>query len=789
MNDPIDWSEDPRLVAYALGELDDADRAAIERALAADPDCRAALDEITAFLPELERAVRAGEPEAGLESGAHASIVAAARRGPARSRAVWAQPVALAAAATLAVAFVGFRALLVERGAPVEVAVATLDERAKSDRVAKERVRGRRFGDGEIGVAGGLEAVEPVEGFVASADAPAGSVTPPAPEADSALDVLGEELADGAPADAPAQTRSTESGPSSPAPNAAVAPRLGMPRASKRVAPDEGRAREQARSPRAERKSDTSRAPVTVGRVYPGKAAESEEEPIVEDREILGRNETDANEDFESGAVREIEDLLALRQAASEEVAAVENEFVLAADDPLSTFSIDVDTASYSNARRALQGGSLPRPGEVRIEEFVNYFSYDDAAPGADDAHPFRVHVETGAAPWAPAHRLVRIGLKGRPVGFEERSPANLVFLVDVSGSMNRPERLPGVTASLAWPPGAGAPHDRVAIVVYASAEGLALPSTPVSAREAILQSLERLDAGGSTNGGAGIELAYAVAREHFVEGGINRVVLCTDGNFNVGVTRDAALEELIAEKARSGIDLTVLGFGAENFQDGKMEALSNRGNGNFAYIDTEAEARKVLVSEVGGTLETIAKDVKIQVVWNPARVQAFRLLGYENRMLEHRDFEDDRKDAGEIGAGHGVTALYEVVPWGLGFDATRATGAKPDPAALERAGGAPSNGPFVTVRLRYKPPGEDESVGFEVSAIDSGASFDGAPESLRFASSVAGFAMLLRGSRYVGEATFEDVRRWALEAQGDDPGGLRAAFVGLVERAIDLRR
>ncbi|MEM6567627.1 MAG: von Willebrand factor type A domain-containing protein [Planctomycetota bacterium] len=779
MSDPIDWNEDPRLVAYALGELEGADRAEIERALLADPACRAALDEITAFLPEVERAVRSGEPAAGLESGAHASIVAAARRGPARSRAVWVQPV-LALAASLAVAFIGFRALGVRSNAPMrDVAVATLEQQARADEAPKERASGRMSGE-----AVDLEVVEAL--VDAPAGAPAGAVvgsaaepaeSAPVPEAESAMEVLDEfadDLDDGldrvrpitvgavAPSDRPAETRAQKSGPSSPGPPAANGATV-----TKRIAP----AREQARSSRAERKNETSRARVdTRGRRL---EEETEEDAVVED--------------FEGGALNEVQDLL--RQPAQREVAPPENEFVLAAEDPLSTFSIDVDTASYANARRALKDGSFPRPSEVRIEEFVNYFAYDDAAPGADDEHPFRVHVETGAAPWQPNHRLVRIGLKGREVGFGERAPANLAFLVDVSGSMDEPNKLPLVKASLAMLTESLAPTDRVAIVVYASAQGLALPSTPVSAREAILQSLERLDAGGSTNGGAGIELAYAVAREHFVDGGINRVVLCTDGDFNVGVTSDSGLEELIAEKARGGIDLTVLGFGTGNFQDAKMEALSNRGNGNFAYIDTEAEAHKVLVAEVGGTLETIAKDVKLQVVWNPARVQAFRLIGYENRVLEHRDFDDDRKDAGEIGAGHGVTALYEVVPWGLAFDTSTATGARPDASVLQRAGGAPPAGPFVTIQLRYKPPGEDASVRFEVTAIDSGASFGGAPESLRFAASVAGFAMLLRGSKHVGEATLEDVRGWALEARGEDPGGLRAGFVELVERAIDLRR
>lgn len=490
------------------------------------------------------------------------------------------------------------------------------------------------------------------------------------------------------------------------------------------------------------------------------------------------------NVTFEAGEEAEIAIELTERPAREEA------PFISADVDPFSTFSIDVDTASYSSARAAILGGRTPDPDAIRVEEFVNYFRYDDPAPRAGDERPFAVTVQTGAAPWQPRHRLVRIGMKARSMDFAQRRRANLVFLVDVSGSMQRPNKLPLVKRALGILTESLHPEDRVAVAVYASAEGLALDSTPLAAREAILQSLERLEGGGSTNGGAGIRLAYSVAREHFVEGGVNRVILCTDGDFNVGVTGPGALEELIASEAATGVELTVLGFGDSSRGDERMEALSNRGNGNYALIDSELEARKVLAEQVGGTLLTVASDVKIQVAWNPAQVAAFRLVGYENRRLEHQDFLDDGKDAGEIGAGHGVTALFEVVPRGAeaGLELGREIGAMehtPDHEIPEAYAG---DG-LVEVRLRYKEPGASSSTGFAVAGRDGGASFDGAPADLRFAAAVATFAQILRGAPEVGGVSADAVREWALLAKGDDPGGLREGFVQLVERWIDMQR
>jgi Ca-activated chloride channel family protein len=340
-----------------------------------------------------------------------------------------------------------------------------------------------------------------------------------------------------------------------------------------------------------------------------------------------------------------------------------ENDFRRATDDPLSTFSIDVDTASYSIVRRMIREGQRPPVGAVRIEELVNYFTY--GYPEPSDGRPFSVTTEVAAAPWAPAHRLVRIGLKAKSIEARERAPDNLVFLIDVSGSMMTPDKLPLLVQSMKLLVDQLERKDRVSIVVYAGNTGLVLPPTSGDRRREIREALDRLSAGGSTNGGAGIELAYATARKSFISGGNNRVILCTDGDFNVGVSNQSELVERIEQHAKEGIFLSVLGFGLGNLKDDTMEKLADRGNGNYAYIDSLAEARKVLVQQAGGTLVTVAKDVKIQVEWNPAQVGAYRLIGYENRMLAAQDFNDDKKDAGEIGAGHSVTALYEVVPQG----------------------------------------------------------------------------------------------------------------------------
>jgi Ca-activated chloride channel family protein len=459
-----------------------------------------------------------------------------------------------------------------------------------------------------------------------------------------------------------------------------------------------------------------------------------------------------------------------------------ENGFAPAVAGEFSTFSIDVDTASYANVRRFLASGQLPPPGAVRIEELVNYFPYDMQPP--IDGRPFSVVTEVASAPWAPAHRLVRIGLMGRVIDWRERKPLNLVFLIDVSGSMDQPDKLPLLQRSLRLLVEQLQPADQVALVVYAGAAGMVLPPTGASSSAAILAAIDQLQAGGSTAGGAGIQLAYATAEQAFDPAAVNRVVLCTDGDFNVGVSDDSSLAKLIEEKRKTGVFLSVLGFGTGNVQDAKMEMLADKGNGNYAYVDTLDEARKVLVEEMGGTLVPIAKDVKIQVEFNPKAVQAWRLIGYENRLLAAQDFNDDTKDAGEIGAGVAVTALYEVVPVGVAYE-----GPTIDPSryAAPADAAAAYSGELMHLKLRYKEPASDTSTLIETPIHDARLTFPEASEDLRWAASVAGFGMVLRGSQHCGNWRMADVLGAALQARGHDQRGYRGEFLALVGKAQAL--
>ena len=458
----------------------------------------------------------------------------------------------------------------------------------------------------------------------------------------------------------------------------------------------------------------------------------------------------------------------------------VENPFLTVVQNPLSTFSIDVDTASYSNMRRFLNQNAMPPPDSVRIEELVNYFSYEYEPPRGED--PFSANVEVAACPWNADHRLVRIGLKGWEIDEMDRPASNLVFLLDVSGSMSPVNKLPLLKSAMRMLVSKLDERDRVAIAVYAGASGLVLPSTTADNRETILGALDQLESGGSTNGGAGIELAYDVAAQNFVEGGINRVILATDGDFNVGTTSDGDLVRLIEEKAKTGVFLSVLGFGMGNLKDSKLEKLADKGNGNYAYIDTLNEARKVLVEEMGGTLITIAKDVKIQVEFNPAEVAGYRLIGYENRMLRAEDFNDDTKDAGEIGAGHTVTALYEIVPAGMPVDTPSVDPLRyQQPTAMTDTAFA---GEIMTLKLRYKQPDGDTSKLLEFRVVDNGAGLYSATDDFKFASSVAAFGMILRGSEHKGAATFDTVLELAEDGLGGDAHGYRAEFIDLVRKA-----
>jgi Ca-activated chloride channel family protein len=461
-----------------------------------------------------------------------------------------------------------------------------------------------------------------------------------------------------------------------------------------------------------------------------------------------------------------------------------ENQFRDAKQNPLSTFSIDVDTASYSNVRRFLLNDELPPAGAVRIEEFINYFRYAYQEPKAEG--PFSVNVEVSRAPWNSKHELVRIGLKGRTIPMAERPSCNLVFLIDVSGSMQDPNKLPLLKRSLRALVENLSPKDRVAIVVYAGSSGLVLPSTPGAEKDRILKVLDELEAGGSTNGGEGIQLSYQTARENFSKEANNRVILCTDGDFNVGVTSQSELISLIEKERASGIFLSVLGFGAGNLKDSTMEKLADKGNGNYSYIDSLAEGRRVLVEQLGATLFTIAKDVKVQVEFNPARVSGYRLIGYENRLLAKEDFNDDRKDAGEIGTGHTVTALYEIVPAGEALPDQPSI----DPLKYQRPDSqvAASADELLTVKLRYKAPDGDKSnlIEFPVKATLEHA-FDKASQDFQFAAAVAAFGMKLRNSPNAGDISWQGIQEIARRNLGEDPGSYRAEFLTLVERAREL--
>jgi Ca-activated chloride channel family protein len=464
-----------------------------------------------------------------------------------------------------------------------------------------------------------------------------------------------------------------------------------------------------------------------------------------------------------------------------------ENIFLKPTMNPLSTFSIDVDAASYSNIRRFINNGQNPPKDAVRIEEMVNYFDYEYDQPDGED--PFEIFTELSYAPWNKKHKLLKIGLQGKDIPKENLPPSNLVFLLDVSGSMSDYNKLPLLKSSFKLLVNELRPEDRVAIVVYAGAAGIVLPSTPGNQKETIMGSLDRLQAGGSTAGGAGIKLAYKIAKDYFIEGGNNRVILATDGDFNIGESSDAGMQRLIELKRNEGVFLTVLGFGMGNYKDSKMEILADKGNGNYAYIDSMNEAEKVLKNEFGGTLFTIAKDVKIQVEFNPVNVQGYRLLGYENRALKAEDFNNDKKDAGELGSGHTVTALYEIIPTGeedndllYSVDELRYQSnieKKPVRKSTE----------IAQVKLRYKQPDGDKSKLLVRTVADKPIAWDRTSNNFRWASSVAALGMILRDSEFKGTATCDDVVSWAQGARGKDSHGYRIEFIKMAQTCSVLAR
>ncbi len=461
-----------------------------------------------------------------------------------------------------------------------------------------------------------------------------------------------------------------------------------------------------------------------------------------------------------------------------------ENAFKKATDNPLSTFSIDVDAASYSNMRRFINGGNLPPKDAVRIEEMINYFDYNYEQPKGND--PVNIVTEIGTAPWNNQHRLVHIGLKAKNIPTEKLPASNLVFLIDVSGSMNSQNKLPLLVSSLRLLTDNLRDQDKVAIVVYAGNSGLVLPATSGDNKQAIKEALNKLSAGGSTAGGAGIKLAYKVATENFIKGGNNRIILATDGDFNVGANSDADMQTLIEEKRKSGVFLTVLGFGMGNYKDSKMEVLANKGNGNYAYIDDINEARKVLINEFGGTLFTVAKDVKLQIEFNPSKVQAYRLIGYENRLLNNEDFNDDQKDAGEMGAGHTVTALYEIIPVGVESKFVKSVDALKYQKTTKNTSSSFSNtNELLTVKMRYKQPDGNQSKLLEQPVVDRYQDkLNKTSDNFRFSASVAMFGMLLRQSEFVQESTFEQAIALAEGAKGVDKEGYRAEYVKIAKSA-----
>ena len=478
-----------------------------------------------------------------------------------------------------------------------------------------------------------------------------------------------------------------------------------------------------------------------------------------------------------------------------------ENGFKNVKNNPLSTFSIDVDNASYSNVRRFINSGILPPPDAVRIEEMINYFKYDYPEPKGE--HPFSVYTELAVCPWNTRHELLQVGLRGKSIDKSSLPSSNLVFLIDVSGSMNVPNKLPLLKSAFGLLVNELRSQDHVAIVVYAGAAGLALESTPGNRKEAIINAINNLEAGGTTAGGAGLRLAYSVASENFVKGGNNRIILATDGDFNVGESSNGGMERLVEENRDRGIFMTVLGFGMGNIKDDKMEIIADKGNGNYSYIDNLQEARRVLVREFGGTLFTIAKDVKFQIEFNPSKVKSYRLIGYENRLLNDEDFNDDRKDAGEMGSGHYVTALYELVPSRsdervpsvdpLKYQSTGRTGNR-----LENRFSRDENefsrnendfsDEYLTIKLRYKKPDGVTSMLLEKTVRGYVNDIEDASPNLRFAASVSEFGMVLRNSEFKGNSTLEEAAKLARSARGDDEEGYRSEFIRLIETAKGMR-
>lgn len=797
-------TNDPRLTAYALGELEEGERVQLEALLAARADLRAEVESIRAVASELHDELMC-EPTPALSGDQREAIrtQAGGERGGLKlvgedertiRPAVWWWRVGISGAA--AVLLLGVFVPLMSRNRGGSDGLAIGPNRAnKTNALNKEVVMGDAA-PAEVSPAARLdEARRNADELGATKD-----------QLEKMRDANGGRVDPKGVNDTP-ELLSVQASSPNPTGVAAYSLSAGKNAPASSPAREERERDEAARgwTPSSIQNSNSEIAASLFGapgdRIAGGPDGASKkpaEQPVMGDIPIIG-------EPFRRSPVDDFE-----MESGNRYNPIVENDFLGAAEAPLSTFSIDVDTAAYSMVRRQLRDGYRPSPDSVRLEEMINYFDYAYDAPSPGDRDPFRANVEVAACPWQPEHRLVRVGIKGMEIPHDDRPATNLVFLLDVSGSMSDQNKLPLVKQGLMDLVDHLTVDDRVAIVVYAGASGLVLDSTFVSDKDTILGALDRLGSGGSTNGGAGIELAYKVAQDHFIKDGVNRVILATDGDFNVGVTNNGDLIRLIEDKAKSGVFLTTLGFGTGNLNDAMLEQLADKGNGMCAYIDTIEEAQKVLIDQMSGSLVTIAKDVKIQVEFNPAVVQSYRLLGYENRALAAQDFNDDTKDAGEIGAGHTVTALYEVALAGgeparraredvaLADDGEAKEAAKPqaaegaiDPLRYQQPAKltpvAQSSGEMLIVKLRYKQPAGDTSTLVQFPVHDEGHTWDQASGDFKFAASVAAFGMILRDSAYKGAATFDSVMDWARAGESTDAHGYRKGFVNMVGKAKEI--
>jgi len=808
--------DDPRLTAFALGELEAGEAAQVASAVAADPALQTAVEEIRATAGRLTAALEA-EP---LPKPARLSHVEPYHtvRPPRIFRFPYWKVAALAAAACFAV-------LLTLRELPREQAAATRRLEKTVERSSGSVAQTALPADSVVQPSNHIDLVLPKDGEGASvaqtetngthaeANDQVLAVVPNPPSTAASVASAGAQVAA---AEAPAISAKNPSAQPPPLPQISSDQERVV-----RMQPFEVKADETAGGYQAANTLAGTRVNAPLGipdSAVGGKAQEAGKASAANAKQGRGnfaqstlagtRVRTDLKEassaisvvnqqnlvDTGAANARSVRPGQAFNTEAYDYIA--DNDFLGAVQNPLSTFSVDVDTASYSNVRRFLLGNQRPPRDAVRIEELVNYFTYDYAAPKRADKDPFAASLEVAAAPWAPTHRLVRIGLKGRELTSADRPAANLVFLVDVSGSMGEPNKLPLVQESLRMLVEQLKPQDHVAIVTYAGTSGLALPSTPLSHRQEILDAIDGLHAGGLTNWAMGIQLAYDVAKANFIAGGVNRVILSTDGDFNMGVTDRGDLVRLIEAKAKGGVFLTALGFGMGNYKDATLEQLADKGDGAYAYIDSSREARKVLAEQVSGTLAVIAKDVKVQVEFNPALVQAYRLIGYENRLLKKEDFNNDKLDAGDIGAGHTVTALYEIIPAGVEWKAPSTVDElkyqKPETGnrMADRSDspvsgvGIPVSQELLTVKIRYKVPDGNASKLLEFPLIDKGAAFADASGDFKFAAAVAGFGMVLRDSPHKGATTLGAVLDWAEQGLGSDAGGYRGEFISLVKRA-----